>query len=174
MAQYHGGPVGSADPARNWARPTSDNRWTLGTLLIEPTELTFVDAAGLLPLELPSEVEIAAAEADRMSEEERSRGDRHYLSMLPDLAKSEELMSLVGDDRFSAQVQCFLADHEFRRKDTGGRIIFTSDRNYGVILSILRRYGENYMMYDSNWAAANPEDQTHVKALFEEVGYIIE
>lgn len=172
--KYHGGPLGSIDATRSWARPAPDHRWALGTLLIESTELTFVDASGLLPLHLPSEAEVAAAEQDRMNEGERLRGERHYLSMISDLVKSEELMKRVGDDRFSAQVQRFLSDQSFRRKDTGARIFFTSDRNFGVILSILRRYGEDYMMYDCNWAEGDPVEQARLKVIFEEVGCIIE
>tara|TARA_R110000868_G_scaffold402710_4_gene679326 strand:+ start:21543 stop:21983 length:441 start_codon:yes stop_codon:yes gene_type:complete len=146
----------------------------LGTLLVEPTELVFLDAGGLLPLELPSEAEIATAEQDRMNEGERLRGESHYLTMLPDLAKSKELMNRIGDDRFSAQVQCFLSDHDFIRKDTGARVFFTSERNYGAMLSILRRYGESYMMYNYNWAKGDPIEQGRLKVLFEEAGYIVE
>lgn len=174
QTKYHGAPLGSVDPARNWARPAPDHRWTLGTLLVEPTELVFLDAGGLLPLELPSEAEIATAERDRMNEGERLRGEKHYLTMLPDLAKSKELMNRVGDDRFSAQVQRFLSDHDFIRKDTGARIFFTSERNYGAILSTLRRYGEGHMMYNYNWAKGDPIEQDRLKVIFEEAGYIVE
>ena len=173
QAVYYGGPLGSEDLARDWARPTADRCWSLGTLLIEPAGATFVDSPGLLPLKLPNDAEIEVEEKARLSETERERGDILYLRMLRDLAHSEELMVAVGDDRFSAQVQRFLSDHNLTRQSTGANVVITSDRNFGRILSVLRRYGEHYTMYNQNWAEADPEIQKLICSMFERAGYVV-
>ncbi len=174
-AEHHGNPwgTGSRDPNRDWARPTVDHRHSLGTLRIKLTGMTFIDAPGLLPLELPGEAEIERH--FRRYEVERACGEVFYLNMMNDLAQSRELMKEIGDDRFSSQMQRFLADHgkDLVRQADGAPVCFASDSSYADIVGTLRRYGEIGEMDTHSWAKRDPTTQERIRAMFARAGYVI-
>lgn len=172
-AEYMGYAWGSRGYALHWRTPTGDGRWRLGQLRIEPPHTRFEAQDALMPLILPTEEEIEAERRSYLYEGAFNRGDLHYETMMVDLAGHRELMDLVGCDAFAAQVQRFMADHDLARARDGKLVYFGSDRNHGGILSVLRRYGETYMMYDSNWARGEPEAQRRIERMFAEAGYVI-
>lgn len=155
-----------------WRRRGPARRWILGHLSVGPTGSRFIDASDLLPLTIPSREQIEAEEMSRLSPEERARGDVLYIRLIEALSQSQDLMDQVGDDAFAEQLQCFMSENELLRIDNGGKVVFTSDRNYGVILASLRRYGEPYTMYNSSWAEPDAVVQAMIKRLFEAAGYL--
>lgn len=164
---------GSRSHALHWRTPTGDGRWRLGQLRIYPPHTHFEASDNLMPLVLPTREEIEAKRKSYLDERSFNRGDLHYATMLVDLAHNQELMNMVGYDAFAAQVQRFMADNEIVRKRDAKLVIFGSDRNFGAILSTLRRYGETYMMYDNNWAESVPDVQREVERMFADAGYAI-
>jgi hypothetical protein len=175
-AEFMGYAWGSGSGARHWRTPTGDGRWRLGQLRINPPKVRFDPCDDLMPLEVPTEDEIEAMRQSYLglgNGKALERGDIHYVTMAVDLSRNSELMARIGEDAFSAQVQRFMADHDLVRKSDGASVYFGSDRNYGAILSWHRRYGETYMMYDSNWAEADPDAQRQIERMFADAGYVI-
>lgn len=172
-AEFMGYPWGVQSRLFHWRTPTGDGRWQLGQFRINPPHTQFEPSDDLMPLDLPTPEAIEVERESYLYEQAFNRGDLHYWTMMVDLASSRQLMDRLGEDAFAAQVQRFMADNQLIRKRDAKLVYFGSDRNFGGILSTLRRYGETYMMYDGNWAEAEPDAQREVERMFADAGYVI-
>ena len=171
-AEYMGYAWGSRAVALHWRTPTSDGRWRLGQLRIDPPETHFAPMGELMPLILPTADEIEDERKSYLDQTSLERGELHYATLMVDLAGHEKFIRRVGKDTFAAQVQRFMSSDDLIRRCDKAHVYFGSERNYGVILSTLRRYGETYMMYDSNWANADPDSQREIERIFADAGYV--
>jgi len=159
--------------AANWRRENGCDRWVLGKFSFEPDFCEFVDWPDLLPLKLPSDAEIEEWWESHSMRREHYPNSIPYLCLMRDLSKNSTIMAEIGGDNFAAQFQCFLFKNDLQRISDGATVIYSSERNYGAILSTLRRYGEDYMMYNTNWAEADPAMQDYIRELIETAGYSV-
>ena len=160
---------------RTWFYPTPDGRRWVANAWIEPDGVTIDALPDLLPLSLPSDAEIDAERkeiqkyCDLGVPEERPRS-----LMLHDLAKSTKLMELVGDDEFAADFQMFVRHNDFRHVPTGMRIAFSSDDNGAWMLSVLRRYGEDWHDCELYPKSNSIENLGALEPLFRKAGYVVD
>lgn len=176
VAYASGRPFKQSVEGSDWLRTAPGGTWWPGTLLIEPTGVEFVDAPALLPLERPSDAEIAAALPDYQSHD--GTPWRSYLTMVQDLSTSERFMQRVREDGFARHVFTVLRDN-----DNGlifsadrSRIYWPSERRICGLLAILRCYGESYAnLYGQGFfCVLIPQVEQEVIGLLHEVGYSVE
>lgn len=161
---------------RSWFYPSPNGRRWVGKAWVEPTGVTFAPLDHLLPLDLPSDAEIASEEEKLRKifrlEEGEPLNVRPHVLMLRDLAGSAKLMELVGGDAFAAEFRNFVFDTDFLHKPSGKLVDFSSDNNGAWMLSVLRRYGE--CLTDCEYLNGSAKEyHTPLEQLFREVGYVV-
>jgi hypothetical protein len=171
------GPTRAANVAdRPWFYPTPEGRRRVAHVWIEPTGVTIDPLENLLPLDLPSEAEVASETQELRKifslEESAPLHVRPPSLMLHDLAESTELLELVGDDTFAADFQMFVRHNDFLHTPSGKMVDFSSDNKGAWMLCVLRRYGEIWQDCEI-FGEANPENRSLLEQIFQDVGYVV-